>query len=98
MYIYDSDKLVEIETFADYLDCCREVLMQNGRQFPENYELVLDLGPSTSPEDERALTWRYYFVDHATKSVFWLRSVEMDDYLSEVKGMRSPAHVRALIL
>ena len=50
------------------------------RRVPEGYELVVDV--STSDESE-GLTWGYYYVSHATHSIFWVGAKDLHPEFAE---------------
>ena len=89
--MYDSDLSAEILEFAAHLD--RERTRFLGKiNFPTNhYDLVLDI---TKTDDE--FIWAYYYVDHHTRTLFWLHYYECGDtILGEVDGARDASHVSA---
>ena len=54
-----------------------------------NYDLVLDI-----IEREGGTTHRqYYFVDHDTRTMFWLDPYDMGDLLSDIHGVKEPGHI-----
>ena len=82
----------EIEDFYDYL----QHLIQNDQlSIPsEKYDLVLDI---SATEDER-ISWSYYYACHEERCLFCLETYDASYTLSEVFGVKSPAHVSALHL
>lgn len=64
---------------------------QHGGSLPDDYELVVHVAFDNSGSEKRIL-WKYYFVDHRTRSLFWLRSFEVGLHLYAVFGDVRPAH------
>jgi hypothetical protein len=56
-----------------------------------NYDLTLDIVPS---EDGR-IQWSYYYACHETRCLFWLDTYDATHMISELFGVKSPAHVSA---
>ncbi|KAI9459419.1 hypothetical protein BJY52DRAFT_1223044 [Lactarius psammicola] len=86
VYMYDPDLSAEIHAFAALLDSERT------RPFPtNNYDLVLDIITKTQNET----IWAYYYIDHHSKTLFWLHYYECgDDLFSEVHGVQDASHVK----
>ncbi|KAH8995469.1 hypothetical protein EDB92DRAFT_1814760 [Lactarius akahatsu] len=76
VYMYDPDLSAEIQALAAHLDSERT---RHGTSiFPtDGYDLVLDIVRTGNDE----IIWAYYYVDHNTKSLFWLHSYECGDSL-----------------
>ena len=92
VYMYDPDLSAEVHAFAAHLDSERTRLLRpNG--FPQNhYDLVLDIIKTENDET----IWAYYYVDHNTKTLFWLRYYECEDtLLGEVRGVQEASQVSA---
>ena len=90
--MYDSVLSDEIHGFAAHLD--RERIRLHGDiNFPTNhYDLVLDI---ITTEDNETI-WAYYYVDHKTRTLFWLHYYECGDtLLREVHGAQEASHVSA---
>ena len=84
--MYDSDLREQIDQFADYLE---KYLEQARAELPSNdYEVVLDI-----EEVEGIILWKYYYVDHDTRTLFWLRDHDAEDASREIYGLASPDHV-----
>jgi hypothetical protein len=63
-------------------------LQYSGIPFPTaNYDLVLDI-----IEIEKKRIGRYYFVDHNTRTLFWVDGYDMR-YLLGIPGVKEPGHV-----
>ena len=82
----------EIEHFYDVL---QRFLQNNDISIPsKNYDLVLDI---IVIDDER-ISWSYYYACHETRCLFWLETFDASYMLSELFGVKSPAHVSTLHL
>ncbi|KAH9168453.1 hypothetical protein EDB89DRAFT_2231812 [Lactarius sanguifluus] len=90
VYMYDPDLSAKIHEFAAILDSERIRLYPDG--LPINHcDLVLDI---LKMENDETI-WAYYYVDHNTRTLFWLHNYECgDDLLREVHGVREPSHVK----
>ncbi|KAI9446143.1 hypothetical protein H4582DRAFT_533518 [Lactarius indigo] len=88
--MYDPELCAEIHAFATHLDRERALLMPP-YHFPENhYDLVLDI-----IKTKNEIIWAYYYVDHNTKTLFWLHDYECEDsLLCEVRGVQGSSHVK----
>ena|SRR6266702_4752925 len=91
VYMYNPDLSAEVHEFAAYLDSERTRLRTN--DFSTNhYDLVLDIFKTENDET----IWAYYFVDHNSKTLFWLHYYECEDsLLGEVRGVQGASHVSA---
>ncbi|KAH9046321.1 hypothetical protein EDB83DRAFT_2553734 [Lactarius deliciosus] len=91
VYMYDANLSAEIHTFATLLDNeLTNLGIQNS--FPTNYALVLDI-----IETENETCWAYYYVDHDSKTLFWLHHYECQgtgSVLREVRSVGGPGHVK----
>ena len=82
----------EIEDFYHYL---QRVLQIDRLSIPsENYDLVLDI---TTTDNER-VSWSYYYACHEARCLFWLETYDAGSMISELFGVKSPAHISALHL
>ena len=82
----------EIEDFYNYL---QRLIRSDNLSIPsKNYDLVLDIMVT---EDER-ISWSYYYACHEARCLFWLHTYDASFMISELFGVRSPAHVSALQL
>ncbi|KAH9962948.1 hypothetical protein BC827DRAFT_1375672, partial [Russula dissimulans] len=78
----------ELEDFYRHL---QQVLHVGQLSIPsKNYDLVLDI---MATEDER-ISWSYYYACHDTRCLFWLETYEASYMISELFGVKSPAHVK----
>ncbi|KAI0277909.1 hypothetical protein BGY98DRAFT_934068 [Russula aff. rugulosa BPL654] len=55
-----------------------------------NYDLVLDIRVT---DDER-ISWSYYYACHEARCLFWLETYDATDMISDLFGVRTPAHVK----
>ncbi|KAI0763100.1 hypothetical protein BD413DRAFT_484729 [Trametes elegans] len=101
LYFYHSGK--RIFTDADVRDrkikatlqAFEEVLESKIREqnliLPTDYELVLYL-------EERKISggynWLYYYVDHSTRSLFWVQEMDIIEEISEIGGIKQLSEIR----
>jgi hypothetical protein len=79
----------EMEDFYHYL---QKILQHDEVDISStNYDLALDIMPS---EDNR-IQWSYYYACHETRCLFWLDNYDATHMISELFGVKSPAHVSA---
>ena len=80
----------EIEEFYNYL---QRLIRNDELSIPsKNYDLVLDI---MTTEDKR-ISWSYYYACHDARCLFWLETYDASYMISELFGVKSPAHVSAL--
>jgi hypothetical protein len=80
----------EIEDFYNYL---QQLIHNEQLSIPsKNYDLVLDIMVT---EDEQ-ISWSCYYACHDARCLFWLEAYEAGYMISELFGVKSPAHVSAL--
>jgi hypothetical protein len=90
--MYNSIMRDEVEEFHNYL---QRFIHDDQLSIPSNnYDLVLDIAVT---EDER-ISWSYYFACHEARCLFWLENYDASYMISELFGVKSPAHVSALHL
>ncbi|KAI9509029.1 hypothetical protein F5148DRAFT_1375430 [Russula earlei] len=101
LYFYDRERRLftdtdmhnptlrdEMEDFYHYL---QQILRVDQLSIPsEDYDLVLDV---MATEDQR-ISWSYYYACHETRCLFWLETYDASYMISELYGVKSPAHVR----
>ncbi|KAI0253097.1 hypothetical protein BJV78DRAFT_1153227 [Lactifluus subvellereus] len=46
------------------------------------------------PERDGRIQWSYYYACHETRCLFWLDAYVATDIISEISGVKSPAHVK----
>ena len=78
-----------MEDFYDHL----QRIMQNDRvAIPSrNCDLTLDITPTVDGK----IQWSYYYACHETRCLFWLDPFDATILISELFGVKSPAHVSA---
>jgi hypothetical protein len=82
----------EIEEFYQYL---QKILRADRLKVPSNnYDLVLDIMPT----EDGHIQWGYYYACHETRCLFWLETYDATFMISELYGVKSPAHISALHL
>jgi hypothetical protein len=82
----------EIEHFYDFL---QQLLLNERFYIPsKNCDLVLDIMVT---DDER-ISWSYYYACHDARCLFWLETYDASYMISELFGVKSPAHVSTLHL
>jgi hypothetical protein len=82
----------EVEEFYNYL---QQVIRSDQLSIPSgNYDLVLDI-TVTNDESEKQISWSYYYACHETRCLFWLETYDASYMISELFGVKSPAHVSA---
>ena len=60
----------------------------------KNYDLVLDIMVT----DGERISWSYYYACHDARCLFWLETYDASYMISELFGVKSPAHVSTLHL
>jgi hypothetical protein len=82
----------EIEHFYDFL----QRLVQNEELFipSKNFDLVLDIMVT----GDEQISWSYYYACHEARCLFWLETYDASYMISELFGVKSPAHVSTLHL
>ena len=73
-----------IDRFQTYLF---QHIEDNGIQIPLGSELVLEIAHESN-------SWCYYFVDHTSKSLFWVHECDMTNETSELLGYPDLPHLR----
>ncbi|KAI0642660.1 hypothetical protein C8Q79DRAFT_1013332 [Trametes meyenii] len=88
--VRDHTILAILEAFERRL--C-SIIQDNELALPNDYELVLYL-------EERKISggynWLYYYVDHATRSLFWLEELNIIEMLGDdsVPGIKTPSCIK----
>ncbi|KAI0278420.1 hypothetical protein BGY98DRAFT_974219 [Russula aff. rugulosa BPL654] len=99
LYFYDEERRLftdtdmhntkmkdEIEHFYGHL---QRILQNEDISIPsEDYDLVLDIMVT---DDER-ISWSYYYACHEARCLFWLETYDASYMISELYGVKSPAH------
>ena len=79
-----------MENFYTYL---KQLLRTDQLTIPSNdYDLVLDIMKT----EDRRISWSYYYACHESRCLFWLETYDASYMLSELYGVKAPAHVSAL--
>ena len=87
--MFDQSLREEVEKSAGLLEEKLAELEYHGMHFPTgDYDLVLDV---VEMKDKMTIR-QYYFVDHNTRSLFWLDVYGMNRLLNVV-GVEEPSHV-----
>jgi hypothetical protein len=90
--MHNTIRREEIERFYRHL---QRILQNNDMSIPsENYDLVLDIMVTNDTQ----ISWSYYYACHEARCLFWLETYDASYMLSELLGVKSPAHVSALHL
>ena len=88
--MYDQSLREEVEKSARLLDEKLAELEYHGRPFPTgDHDLVLDI---VETKDKKRVR-QYYFVDHNTRSLFWLDIYNMKKLLNDTLGVVEPGHI-----
>ena len=90
--MYDPNLSAEVLEFAAHLESERKRLLLRNNDIPiDHYDLVLDI-----IKTDNETIWAYYYVDHNTKTLFWLHYYECGEtLLREVRGVHEASHVSA---
>ncbi|KAH9026190.1 hypothetical protein EDB85DRAFT_2149268 [Lactarius pseudohatsudake] len=107
LYFFDQDRIVtnwQLKRLFTDTDMHNPVLRKEMEEFyhylqtilhyafipSKNYDLVLDILPTK----HKRVSWSYYYACHETRCLFWLDSYDATQMISELLGVRSPAHIR----
>ncbi|KZV72698.1 hypothetical protein PENSPDRAFT_683442 [Peniophora sp. CONT] len=90
-YIYERLYFDEIEECSAFLEFNRQTFLAHGYPIPASCELVIEIG--TSDDNREDILWRYYYVDHATRAIFWLQQHILWKEVHAVQGAFSPDHI-----
>ena len=90
--MHDQTLREEMEMFYIYL---QQILRSDQLTIPSgDYDLVLDI----MPIGDGRISWSYYYACHESRCLFWLETYDASYMLSELYGVKAPAHVSALQL
>jgi hypothetical protein len=79
----------EVDDFYHYL---QRILQHDGVAISsKNCDLTLDIMPTENGQTQ----WSYYYACHETRCLFWLDPYNATHLISELFGVKSPAHVSA---
>jgi hypothetical protein len=87
-HLYNPDILLHATAFIRRIDDLKRI---------KNVQLDAELVLEITPDDQGMLQCGYYFVDHQTRSLFWLEEFEAEDLTYEIKGLSSAAHLSTRI-
>ncbi|KAI0253078.1 hypothetical protein BJV78DRAFT_1351939 [Lactifluus subvellereus] len=86
--MHDDILREKMEVFYDYLQNILrrdQLIIQSN-----NYDLVLDI----MHLQDGQIQWSYYYACHETRCLFWPDKYDATHIISEVSGVKSPAHVK----
>ena len=82
----------EMEGFYHHL---QRILQHNGVAIlSEKYDLTLNV-IMPAEDGPGQIQWSYYYACHETRCLFWLDTYDATHMISELFGVKSPAHVSA---
>jgi len=84
--MYDNNLREEVLRSAEQL---WDELRRTGPLPTAHYDLVLDM---VETKDE-TIIWQYYYVDHHSRTLFWLEPYDMSDLLQDIPGVEEPGHI-----
>jgi hypothetical protein len=87
--MYNLDLRTEMIKFSELLNQEFLDLTLNGEHIPDDYDLVIDRVETK----EKKIIWQYYYVDHETKTLFWLEAYKMHELLHDVLGVEESSHI-----
>ncbi|TFY69320.1 hypothetical protein EVG20_g3206 [Dentipellis fragilis] len=90
-YMYDETTREELECFIDYLDDL--VLALHGSWPSACCDRVMEI----TPDEDGEMNWRYYCIEHETRSMFWIEDYDCEFLTYELKGVTSMAHIKLTI-
>ena len=83
-YLCDEQISSQIDQFQTYLFL---YIKENDIYIPDDSELVLEISHETH-------SWCYYFIDHASHSLFWVHECDMTHQTGELLGYPDLPHLR----
>ncbi|KAI0293040.1 hypothetical protein BC826DRAFT_1175831 [Russula brevipes] len=91
VYMYDPELRAEVHEFARLLNEEVLKLVPNVSPWPtNNYEIVIDIVETK----DNSIVWKYYFVDHNNKILFWVDPYDISSQLYEIPGVTEPGHIK----
>jgi hypothetical protein len=90
--MYDRSLREEVQKSVELLGNRLSELQSSGTpfDFPTNYDLVLDI---VETEDKKTIR-QYYFVDHNTRTLFWLDFYEVTVGCQlDIPGVKEHGHI-----
>lgn len=92
-YLCDPKILQQVTRFLQAIDKLLIEHFQRERfELPPDAELVLELSGADGTEDY----WSYYFVNHVSKTLFWLHNFDPESILFGIGGVDCNTHIRKL--
>ncbi|TFY75367.1 hypothetical protein EWM64_g8648 [Hericium alpestre] len=88
-YVYEPAVAEEVEQFVLHIN---EIVKLQSKLLPPNHELVLEIEPSAWDTGETL--WGYYYIDHDTRSQFWLEEFDNSYLTWELSGVASFSHIK----
>ncbi|TFK22158.1 hypothetical protein FA15DRAFT_671829 [Coprinopsis marcescibilis] len=92
--IYDADVSKHLGGFIT--DIHEHLRIRNLVQ-TEDVDLVLQIVRCPEENGEEQWWCGYYFVNHSTRTIFWLEKFHIDEHLAEVKGKLQGSHIKVLM-
>ncbi|TFY68944.1 hypothetical protein EVG20_g3345, partial [Dentipellis fragilis] len=90
-YMYDATTREELECFIDYLD---DLVLALHGSWPS---ICCDRVMEITPGEDGEMNWRYYCVEHETRSMFWIEDYDCEFLTYDLKGVTSMAHLKLTI-
>jgi hypothetical protein len=88
--MYDPSLRDEVQKSAEFLHERLTGLEDRGIYFPTgDYDLVIDI---VKTKDKKTIR-QYYFVNHNTRTLFWLELYGMGRLLNDTVGVQEPGHI-----
>jgi hypothetical protein len=98
--MYDSSLREEVQMSAGLLFEKLAELGSRGILFPAgDYDLVIDIVKTKDVKTKDVKTKgekiirQYYYVNHKTRTLFWLELYDMSRLLSDTQGVDEPGHI-----
>ncbi|KAG2154266.1 uncharacterized protein EDB93DRAFT_1050734, partial [Suillus bovinus] len=92
--IFDAKKHKGIEDYMQYLWSGLKSIKREDLDMTQ-VDLVLELKDDNVASS--GITCWYYFVNHNSRCLFWLHESDVEDVLSDCKGVKSLSHIRLAI-
>ncbi|TFY78299.1 hypothetical protein EWM64_g5711 [Hericium alpestre] len=87
-YMYDKAWRTDVERLISHLGM---LLLRQDKELPPNHDLVVEVEVT----DDGNMYWFYYYVDHDTRSIFWLQEITTKHV--EAYNITSLAHLKHTI-
>jgi hypothetical protein len=93
--MYDSSLREEVQMSAGLLFEKLAELGSRGILFPAgDYDLVIDIVKTKDVKTKaEKIIRQYYYVNHKTRTLFWLELYDMSRLLSDTQGVDEPGHI-----